>query len=169
MKFDLNDEKFQRKAGFIAMLLGILIIVGIGICFFLPEKEEPAESSQKEAVQLEEEERKALMNEINSTATGDADIDEETAKAVMGLNVTVSDEILERYLDGNRETLVSEMENFLVEYDFYMDVTKATCTQIVTMDYKKDIAYIEFILNDPARTVLTLEYKDHSKYDFNFR
>lgn len=169
MKFDLNDEKFQRKAGLIAMLLGLLIIVGIGVYFLLPEKEEPEKNGQEGIAQLEEAERKALMNEIDSTATGDTDIDEETAKTVMGLNVTIFDEILDRYLDGNRERLVSEMENFLVEHDFYMDVTKAICTQIVTMDYKKDIAYIEFELNDPARTILTLEYKNHSKYDFNFR
>ena len=83
--------------------------------------------------------------------------------------IVITDEILDLYLDGNVEKLQEEMENFLVEYDFYMDVTKATCTQIVTMDYKKDVAHIEFKLNDPARTILTLEYKEHNKYEFNFR
>ena len=37
------------------------------------------------------------------------------------------------------------------------------------MDYKKDVAHIEFKLNDPARTILTLEYKEHNEYEFNFR
>lgn len=170
MKFDLSDEKNQRRAGLLAIILGILLVAGIGIHFLLSGSGEkaPTESGQAGETQLDAAEREALISEIDSTATGDEDIDPEKAKTVMGLKVVISDEILE-LLDDDEESLVREMEDFLVEYDFYMDVTKATCTQVVTMDYKKDIAYIEFKLNDPAKTILTLEYKDHSKYEFNFR
>lgn len=170
MKFDLNDERTQRKAGVIAIILGVLLVAGVGIYFLLSGGEkEPAESGQAGEAQLDDAEREALINEIDTKATGDEDIDPEKAKTVMGLKVVIPDEILELYLNGDQESLVREMEDFLVEYDFYMDVTKASCTGIVTMDYKKDIAYLEFKLNDPARTILTLEFRDHRKYEFNFR
>ena len=170
MKFDMNDERTQRKAGVVAIILGILLVAGVGIYFLLSGGEkEPAESVKTEEAQLDDAEREALIGEIDRAATGDEDIDPEKAKTVMGLKVVISDEILELYLNGDQESLVREMEDFLVEYDFYMDVTKASCTGIVTMDYKKDIAYLEFKLNDPARTILTLEFKDHKNYAFNFR
>lgn len=170
MKFDMNDERIQRKAGMIAIILGILMVAGIGIYFLLSgDEKEPAESGKTGEAQLNDAEREALIGEIDAAATGDEDIDPEKAKTVMGLKVVISDEILELYLNGDQESLTREMEDFLVEYDFYMDVTKARCTGIVTMDYPKDIAYLEFKLNDPARTILTLEFRDHRKYEFNFR
>lgn len=171
-EFDMNNEQTQRKIGIMAVILGIILIVGIGLYFFFSDDndaEKQLSDSAGQAEQIDKTKRQALIDEINADAGGEEEIDEEKAKTVMGLRIVITDEILNLYLDGNVEKLQKEMENFLVEYDFYMDVTKATCTQIVTMDYKKDVAYIEFKLNDPARTILTLEYKEHDKYEFNFR
>ncbi|MCI5688066.1 MAG: hypothetical protein MR303_06225 [Emergencia sp.] len=170
--FDMNNERTQRKIGIIAVILGIILIAGIGLYFLFSDNsdvKEPLPDNGEQEEQIDKVKRQAMIDEINADAGGEEDIDTEKAKTVMGLRIVIADEILDLYLDGNAEKLQEEMENFLVEYDFYMDVTKATCTQIITMDYKKEIAYIEFKLNDPARTILTLEYKDHGKYEFNFR
>ncbi len=171
-EFDMNNEQTQRKIGIMAVILGIILIVGIGLYFFFSDDndaEKQLSDSADQAEQIDKTKRQALIDEINADAGGEEEIDEEKAKTVMGLRIVITNEILNLYLDGNVEKLQKEMENFLVEYDFYMDVTKATCTQIVTMDYKKDVAHIEFKLNDPARTILTLEYKEHNEYEFNFR
>lgn len=170
--FDMNNERTQRKIGIIAVILGIILIAGIGLYFLFSDNsdvKEPLPDNGEQEEQIDKVKRQAMIDEINADAGGEEDIDTEKAKTVMGLRIVIADEILDLYLDGNAEKLQEEMKNFLVEYDFYMDVTKATCTQIITMDYKKEIAYIEFKLNDPARTILTLEYKDHGKYEFNFR
>lgn len=170
--FDMNNERTQRKIGIIAVILGIILIAGIGLYFLFSDNsdaKEPLPDNGEQEEQIDKAKRQAMIDEINADAGGEEDIDTEKAKTVMGLRIVIADEILDLYLDGNAEKLQEEMKNFLVEYDFYMDVTKATCTQIITMDYKKEIAYIEFKLNDPARTILTLEYKDHGKYEFNFR
>ena len=171
-EFDMNNEQTQRKIGIMAVILGIILIAGIGLYFFFSDDndaEKQLSDSADQTEQIDKEMRQALIDEINADASGEEEIDEKKAKTVMGLRIVITDEILNLYLDGNVEKLQEKMENFLVEYDFYMDVTKATCTQIVTMDYKKDVAHIEFKLNDPARTILTLEYKEHNKYEFNFR
>ena len=171
-EFDMNNEQTQRKIGIMAVILGMILIVGIGLYFFFSDDndaEKQLSDSADQAEQIDKTKRQALIDEINADAGGEEEIDEEKAKTVMGLRIVITNEILNLYLDGNVEKLQKEMENFLVEYDFYMDVTKATCTQIVTMDYKKDVAHIEFKLNDPARTILTLEYKEHNEYEFNFR
>ncbi|NCF00523.1 hypothetical protein [Emergencia sp. 1XD21-10] len=170
--FDMNNERTQRKIGIIAVILGIILIAGIGLYFLFSDNsdvKEPLPDNGEQEEQIDKVKRQAMIDEINADAGGEEDIDTEKAKTVMGLRIVIADEILDLYLDGNAEKLQEEMENFLVEYDFYMDVTKATCTQIITMDYKKEIAYIEFKLNDPARTILTLEYKEHNEYEFNFR
>ena len=170
--FDMNNERTQRKIGIMAVILGIILIAGTGLYFLFSDDsdaEKQLSDSADQTEQIDKEMRQALIDEINADASGEEEIDKEKAKTVMGLRIVITDEILDLYLDGNVEKLQEEMENFLVEYDFYMDVTKATCTQIVTMDYKKDVAHIEFKLNDPARTILTLEYKEHNKYEFNFR
>ena len=93
MKFDMNDERTQRKAGVIAIILGVLLVAGVGIYFLSSGREkEPAESGQAGEAQLDDAEREALIGEIDATATGDEDIDPEKAKTVMGLKVVIPDE-----------------------------------------------------------------------------
>ena len=88
----------------------------------------------------------------------------------MGLKVVLPDEFKETYLGDRYERFMKEAEDFLVEYDFYMDVNKITCTQLITVDYKKNITYLEFKMDDSARSILTVEYHgNNDQFVFNFR
>ncbi|NCE98106.1 hypothetical protein [Emergencia sp. 1XD21-10] len=167
MKIDFESPKVRKVLGCLIIILALFLIgMMVKMIFFTeaePETDPPAQ-------ELEDAERKAMLQELEQNANGSAEIDPEKAKQIMGLKIEISDELAALYLDGNKDSLQNEMENFLVKYDFYADVTKAVCTKLITKDYANDISYIEFQLNDSARTILTLEYHgDNGKFKFNFR
>lgn len=167
-----KNKNKDRKSRFIGMALifGALILVGLLITTVFPrdEAEDKGNKTQAEKI-LDDARRQSLIDEAERTGTDTEDIDPEKAKEIMRLKVVIPDQLVEAYLDGDREGLEKKMEDFLVKYDFYMDVTKAVCTQTVTKDYKRNITNMEFTLNDQAKTTLTLEYHgDTNKFDFNF-
>lgn len=168
MKIDMENPKTRKWIG-ILLLVFALCLVGFCVKSLLPGSDEDVPTNVNQSEELSEEEREAMLNEINAKANDVKDIEPEKAKEIMGLQVEIPEEIAELYIEGNTEKLKAEMEDFLVEYDFYADVTKAVCTQIVTRDYKKEVSYLEFKLNDRAKTILTVEYRsDKDRFIFNF-
>ncbi len=164
-----NKDKNRRLVG-MALLFGALVLAGLLITTIFPkdETEDSANATQAEE-RLDDARRQALIDEAERTGNDTQDIDPEKAKEMMGLKVVIPDQLVEDYLNGDKTTLKQEMEDFLVEYDFYADATKAVCTQVVTKDYKKGITNMEFKLDDQGRTTLTLEYREDShRYGFNF-
>lgn len=165
-----QDKDRRKRIIGMALLFCAMILVGLLITTIFPKDNTKNKGNSTQAEeQLDDARRQALIDEAERTGNDSQDIDPQKAKEMMGLKVVIPDQLVEYYLNGDKTALEQEMEEFLVEYDFYADVTKAVCTQTVTKDYKKGITNMEFRLNDQARTTLTLEYReDGHKYEFNF-
>ena len=157
----------RRIAGLILIALAVLIVIFLirSIVF----GNEMAEDEPKKENNLTETERNLIIEDLNLNGDDAEDVNPDIAKKIMNLEVVISDEIVKDCLPEQEEKLTREMENFLVENDFYMDVTKASCTQEVTKNYLTKEIYMEFKLNDPARTIVSVEFRQgSSRFSFNF-
>lgn len=149
----------------VAIIIFLLFVVfdGINSTSSASENVEDSEAALAQA------EREALLAELNSKASDAEDLDTDTAKVIMNLEVNIPDSIAEMYLDGDTERLSKELENYLAEEDFSLDVTWAKCSNIVTMDHLHNIIYMEFSINDGMGTTVTVEYrKDKGIFKFNY-
>ena len=154
------------------IIIGTLLIVAavLVVVFFLVSNcdiEEPAITEEPNTItQLE---REALKADLNSNANDEKDLDAETAKQIMNLEVNIPESIENMYFDGDTKLLRETLAQFLIEEDFYMDITWAKCSQTVTMDHLKNIIYLEFSLNDPMHSTVTVTcYMDRGYYDLNY-
>lgn len=167
MKKFVEKLKEPKVWGVIVIIVGLVVIGSSVAALFSDDEEKPKEPEGTEE-KISEEERQAIINDL--PGTDEKDIESETAKKNMGLKVVIPDELKETYLGDRYERFMKEAEDFLVEYDFYMDVNKITCTQLITVDYKKNITYLEFKMDDSARSILTVEYHgNNDQFVFNFR
>ena len=156
----------KRMAGILLALLAVLVVVFFVRSLLAPKVQEQKVNQQGN---LTETERNLLIEDLNLNGNDAEDVDPDVAKRIMHLEVVVSDEITEDVLLDQRENLTKEMEDYLVENDFYMDVTKAVCTQEVTKNYLTKEIYMEFKLNDPARTIVSVQFRQgSSRFSFNF-
>jgi len=170
MKIDFDNNKTRKRIGLAMIILAVLILVFSIISMVSKDEADEAGKSQTPSAEVTEEEREMIRAEAVNNANGEEDIKKEDAQKIMNLKVHMPDELCELYLGGDQERLYREIEAFLIEYDFYMDVEQAVCTQVITKNHKKNISYLEFDLDDPARTVLTLEYQgNQDRYIFNYR
>lgn len=162
-------KKKRIIIGGIAIFLAVFSVIWF---VFIDQHTEAEQETEVNNKMIDDQERQMLLAELNAqdpSFAEDTDVDFEAARKIMSLQMTISDEIVNNYLGGNRELLFAELESFLVEYDFWQDATSAVCTQIITKDYKKNITYVEFRLNDPARTTITLDFdEDDYSYTWNF-
>lgn len=161
----LKNPKFL---GMIAILIG-LILVGTAVNVLLSDDEEVQEEPGAVTEEkISDAERQSLINQLPQT--DEEDIEPEKAKKIMNLEVIMPDELAEMYLGDQYDRFVKEAEDFLVEYDFYMDTSRIVCTQLITVDYKKNITYLEFKMNNSARSIMTVEYRgNRDEFVFNFR
>ena len=157
----------KRMAGILLALLAVLVAVFFVRSLLAPKVQE--QKANKQDQNIAETERNLLIEDLNLNGNDAEDVDTDVAKRIMHLEVVVSDEITEDVLLDQRENLTKEMEDYLVENDFYMDVTKAVCTQEVTKNYLTKEIYMEFKLNDPARTIVSVQFRQgSSRFSFNF-
>lgn len=168
MKIDLENKKTRFCIGVFLVVLSILIMAVSAVIFFQGKDKPPQQYEQKSSITKEE--REAILAEAVQDTSGEEEVQSEEAQKIMNLDVHIPDELCEFYLNGDRERLYQEIETFLIENDFYTDVEQAVCTQIVTKNHKKNVSYLEFNLDNPARTILTLEYDGaRQRYKFNYR
>ncbi len=151
----------------------ILVILAIAFTFFMltgkDDGRKPEEPDINETETLTESERESLVMEINENADDRADIDDETARKIMNLQINIPDVIRDTYFDGNTEKLEEELTDYLVENDFYLDVTRANCQYEVTVDHFKKIVYLEFSVDDGYGTHITVEYDQNDGWlKFNY-
>lgn len=106
--------------------------------------------------------------QISETLANDAtQIETEAAKAAMKLKL-VMDPSVEKVVPDLKK-LKDAFADYLVEEGFYTDVTKATCTNIVTWDYNQDTLILSFALNNPAQTPVDLVYEQkNDNYTFTY-
>ena len=157
----LKEDK-RRIAGLILIVLAALIVIFLIRSIVLGN--EVAGDEPKNENHVTETERNLLIEDLNLNGSDAEDVNPDVAKKIMNLEVVISDEIVKDCLPEQKEKLTREMENFLVENDFYMDVTKA-----VPKNYLTKEIYMEFKLNDPARTIVSVEFRQgSSRFSFNF-
>lgn len=157
--------------GIILIAAAILIVVFFFIGSFGNDEQATSEngSDVENSAELAEQERDALIAEINSNANDATDLDEETAKAIMNLEIIIPDAISNMYFDGDTSQLCKELEQYLIDEDFYMNVTRAKCNHTVTMDHRNNVVYLDFSINDKLGTTVTVKwYKDRGTYKFNY-
>lgn len=157
----------KRMAGVIFTLLAMAIAAFFIRSILMPDADAKAEKG--EDAKLTETERNLIIEDLNINGDDSEDVDPDVAKKIMSLELAISDEITRDVLVGEKESLKKEMEDYLVANDFYMDVTKAVCTQEVTKNYLTKEIYMEFKLNDPARTIVSVQFRQgSSRFSFNF-
>ena len=146
----------RRIAGLILIALAVLIVIFLIRSIVLGN--EMAEDEPKKENNLTETERNLIIEELNLNGNDAEDVNPDIAKKIMNLEVVISDEIVKDCLPGQEEKLTRDM-----------DVTKASCTQEVTKNYLTKEIYMEFKLNDPARTIVSVEFRqESSRFSFNF-
>lgn len=109
------------------------------------------------------------LSGVEETLSGsdEKDIDVEAAKEKMKLTVVIPEKVGE--LIPDRKALENEITNYLIEQDFYEDVTRANGANSVTQDFDKNLLILSFRLNDKVRTTLDVTIDiSRDSYDFNF-
>lgn len=154
-------------------IIGVILVAAAiaTAVFFFVGKEKEAESvpSEDSTAVVSEMEREKMLSEINESANDAIDMDKETAKKVMNLEIAISDEIADIYFDGDTRFLEEELKNYLIEEDFTLDITWAKCNGTVTWDHTHNIIYLDFKLNDGLKTTVTAKYyKTRGYVKFNY-
>ncbi|MGF6376712.1 hypothetical protein M2140_001790 [Clostridiales Family XIII bacterium PM5-7] len=109
------------------------------------------------------------LSGVEETLSGsdEKDIDVEAAEEMMKLTVVIPEKVGE--LIPDRKALENEITNYLIEQDFYEDVTRANGANSVTQDFDKNLLILSFRLNDKVRTTLDVTIDiSRDSYDFNF-
>lgn len=159
----------KRMAGMLLTLIAMVIAAFFIRSILMPDADTDAKAEKREDTKLTETERNLIIEDLNINGDDSEDVDPDVAKKIMSLELAISDEITRDVLAGEKESLKKEMEDYLVANDFYMDVTKAVCTQEVTKNYLTKEIYMEFKLNDPARTIVSVQFRQgSSRFSFNF-
>lgn len=152
-----------------AILIVLAIVVVIMFTAFGADENENVQEKVSEDVAVSELERQQMLTEINKNANDATDMDEKTAKKIMNLEIAIPDEIAEVYFDGDTSFFCEELEKYLVEEDFALDITWAKCNQTVTWDHLKGIVYLDLTLNDNMKTTVTAQYyRDDEYVKFNY-
>lgn len=152
----MKEQKGKKQ-----WLLGImLILVALGLasygvwCLFVGT-DNPKEAEKKQTQTVE-----TLANDAGQIET-------EAAKAAMKLNLAMDPSVEKAVPD--LEELKEAFADYLVEEGFYTDVTKATCTNVVTWDYNQDTLILSFTLNNSDQTPVDLIYEPKtSEYTFTY-
>lgn len=152
----------KKKIVFLIIFTGILIL---SIYLFIQSYNEKNEikdiKSQEEKVTKYGGER----FEANDKGNGLSDVDEDIAKNTMKLELEIPEEI-KQIIDEER--LYLEFEKFLVDDDFWADVTKATSDGSITQDFIRNQVILPFELNDKAKTKVNVIIDNDSVYTFNW-
>lgn len=152
-----------------AILIVLAIAVVIMFTAFGADEDENVPKDVMDNAAVSDLERQQMLTEINANANDATDMDEETAKKIMNLEIAIPDEISEVYFNGDTRHFCEELEKYLVEEDFALDITWAKCNQTVTWDHLKNIVYLDFTLNDNMKTTVTAQYyRDDEYVKFNY-
>ena len=96
-----------------------------------------------------------------------SEIDPKQAAGKMNLQIQMEPETKKRVPD--LQELKEELTDYLIQEDFYTDVTRAISTNVVTDDYNQQIRIFSFTLNNPDQTPLDAVYdRQTGTYTFTY-
>ena len=117
----------------------------------------------------DDEEKKEFETEkeTESIAYDLYDVPTDEALAKMNLEIEMPEEIEEKI--PSMDTFKKQFENYLIEEDFWNDVTRATSDYIVTENFNKNTISMDFTLNDKtSTTIIVLIDKNSGNITFNY-
>ena len=145
--------KKQQRLG-ISLLLAAVLVIGMAI-YTGKGQQAP---SQTEGTTTETE--LPLANDAS-------DVDPKQAAKKMNLQIQMEPETKKRVPD--LQELKEELTDYLIQEDFYTDVTRAISTNVVTDDYNQQIRIFSFTLNNPDQTPLDAVYdRQTGTYTFTY-
>lgn len=156
--------KRETKLGILLIIFAVLILI---IAIVVYAIKIPDNNITPDEEKLNEQENAMMLNDILSEGSDNEDMNKEEVKNYLNIKITVSDKILNQ-MGGDREKFNNMLIDFLLENDLATGITQITCTELFTINYKTNDAFIELEANDVGNTVVTVEYHEGT-YKFNFR
>lgn len=143
-----------KKKIYLVLIFIILFVVGFlfkNVVFELGgEKEEPLVDPTHQTV--------------SPMPNDEADIDHHDAAAVMQLEVEMPKELKERV---DYDSFIEEFERYLIDNDFWSDVTTATSDYMLVEDLKSGTVVMTFELNDYADTTVNVVVENGGIFTFS--
>lgn len=153
----MKIQKWKKRQWLGAgLLLAAILVIVIAVASGRGQESAapvPAGSQEKETAQ-------PLANDAS-------EIDPKQAAKKMNLQIQMEPEAKKRVPD--LQELKEELTDYLIQEDFYTDVTRAISTNIVTDDYNQQIRIFSFTLNNPDQTPLDAVYdRQTGTYTFTY-
>ena len=162
MKEKIKSLDKRKLVGIAAIIMAAFLVVVFATIFW--GDGEPAKENKDAAANIETEDPPAVTQEdIDQSpipegegVIGEEDVDRDSVHIEVRLLPEMEDEI------PDMNALHKAIEDYIVENDLWVDVTRAQTDFVITKDYNKKTVQLEFLLDDRKETHIVVLIKKNT-------
>ena len=161
MKEKIKGLDKRKLVGIAAIIMAAFLVVVFATIFW--GDGEPAKENKDAAANIETEDPPAVTEDIDQSpipegegVIGEEDVDRDSVHIEVRLLPEMEDEI------PDMNALHKAIEDYIVENDLWVDVTRAQTDFVITKDYNKNTVQLEFLLDDRKETHIVVLIKKNT-------